>query len=153
MNATAENRIEILYGYIKHPGATEALKGQVLHSDNLTGFLMIGYPVGVDAVLVSAEGQVTTIDLCEGMDPGDYGQRQDDAFVRLSGLLQVNPKFMDRRTPRINVTTITLAVGIVEPTDHPEHPLANMATITSKLEQFQKSPPKASPWTRSSRKS
>ena len=141
MNATAENRIEILHGYIKHPKAMEALKGQVLRSDSLTGFLMTGYPVEVDAVLVSAEGQVTTIDLCEGIDPGDYRSRQDNMFLRLSGMLQVNPRFTDRRTPKIKVQTITLAVDIVEAADHPEHPLANMATIAGKLEQFQKSPP------------
>ena len=130
-------RLEV-HGSSQNPELTAALGALIARSVHLTGSLLIAYPAGTGAVLVSDHGQVTVIDLAPGTDPGDYGERQDAAFTTVDRLLRMNPEFMDGRTPRIAVQTITMGAGILQPVlEHQQHPLANPATIVRALENLQ----------------
>lgn len=130
-------QLHTINGHARLPEATAALRQLCLRSE-LTGTLLTGYPVGVDAVLVSNKGQVTVIDLVQGPDPGDYRERQDQAFVAVDRLLRMNPRFMAGRTSRITIQTITMATGVLRPDlNDQEHPLANTATIVRALQGFQ----------------
>ena len=130
-------KLELIHGRTRKPAQTEALK-HALQRSNLSGTLLIGYPVGVDAVLVSSQGQVTAIDLPPNRTPGEYQQRQDDAFFHVNRLLCLNPAFRTGRNPKVSVQTITMAVGSIQlDLDNQEHPLANTATIGRALLKFQ----------------
>ena len=131
------SQLHTIDGHHRLPEATGALRVLCLRS-KLTGTLLTGYPVGIDAVLVSDKGQVTVIDLVQGPNPSNYRERQDQAFVAVDRLLRMNPRFTTGRTLRITVQTVTMATGILQPRlDDQEHPLANTATIVRALQDFQ----------------
>ena len=131
-----------VHGATKKPELTRALMNTIASSVKLTGELLIGYPMHTDAVLVSAQGQVTVIDLSEGCPHGQDNERQDRAFVAVERLLRMDPALMEGRRPRITVQTITVRRGIgpVNPGDT-EHPVVNITTARQHLEAFQDNPP------------
>jgi hypothetical protein len=138
--------IRFLRGAVRKPQAAQAFEDLVLQAPFITGEVIYGFPLNcapgegifaVDAVLISPQGQVTVIDFVETAHPGDYRDRQDQAFTAVDRKLRTQTSLMNRRTPRIQVQTASFAPGIADP----EHPLLNRETLVSALEGFQAEPP------------
>ena len=131
-----------IHGHACNPGITNALKAAIARSETLTGKLIIGYPPRTDAVLISDQGQTTVIHLHDGPPQTDYRERQDHMFNAVDRLLRMNPRFMDRRQPRIRVQTLTIGSGIFTPDpDACTHPTVNITNAARKLAEFQQQPP------------
>ena len=133
---TNKPTLQVIHGSSQNRGTANTLR-QLLTRSDLTGTLLIGYPPGVDAVLVSAKGQTTAIDLPPAA-PGDYQDRQDRAFVHIDRLLRLNPALTFGRKPLIRVQTVTMTqTAIKSDLDNPKHPLATPDTIALLLRYFQ----------------
>ena len=143
--------IRFLRGAVRKPQAARAFEELVLQAPAVSGEVIYGFPLNgapgegifaVDAVLVSPQGQVTVIDLVETAHPGDYRNRQDQAFTAVDRKLRTQTSLMNRRTPRIQVQTASFG-SLVPESDlaDPEHPLLNRETLVSTLEGFQANPP------------
>ena len=143
--------IRFLRGAVRKPQAARAFEDLVLQAPAVAGEVIYGFPLNgapgrgifaVDAVLVSPQGQVTVIDLVETAHPGDYRNRQDQAFTAVDRKLRAQTSLMNRRTPMVQVQTASFAplVPISDLAD-PEHPLLNRETLVSALEGFQADPP------------
>ena len=148
--------IRFLRGAVRKPQAARGFEDLVLQAPAITGEVIYGFPLNgtpgegiftVDAVLVSPQGQVTVIDFVETAHPGDYRDRQDQAFTAVDRKLRAQTSLMNRRTPRVQVQTASFAPGIADPDladpdlADPEHPLLNRETLVSALEGFQANPP------------
>ena len=143
--------IRFLRGAVRKPQAARGFEDLVLQAPAITGEVIYGFPLNgtpgegiftVDAVLVSPQGQVTVIDFVETAHPGDYRNRQDQAFTAVDRKLRAQTSLMNRRTPRVQVQTASFAPGIAESDlADPEHPLLNRETLVSALEGFQANPP------------
>ena len=131
-----------VYGSVTKTQMTNALKSLIARSQRLTGALLIAYPVYVDAVLVSDQGQVTVIDLMDSKSKAESQERQDRAFWAVDRLLRMNQKLMNGRTPKIAVQTVSICAGIQQTQpNHTDHPLVSLNTAMAKLEQFQEKAP------------
>ena len=141
------------WGTVRTPQAAQSLHQLLNASPDITGQLIVGWPImppkpgqkADNAVIVSSQGQVTSVDLVDGLDPGapdQYRDRQDRAFNILTGHLNLNPKLMHGRTTRVPVHTVTFAPESdrTDP-DQPECPLVNSTGLVSKILEFQASPP------------
>ena len=144
---------DTLWGSIKKPGAARMLKELLDGSEEITGRLIFGWPVGpnlpgkkgafiCDAVLVSDQGQVTVIDLAEDTGPDNYRERQDHAYNIVRGLLTGRTGLVEGRTPKVLPQTVTFApeAGRTDP-GHPETPLVNRSGLVRKVLEFQARPP------------
>lgn len=120
----------------------QALKSSIARSEKLTGRLYIGWPVGVEATLISAQGQVTAIDLSSSTNDPDYRERQDRAWNAVHRLMLLEPALMRGRTPKVDVKTLTIGHGIrAAAPDNDEYPLVSIPGAARKLEEFQADPP------------
>ena len=141
------------WGSVRMPLATRSLHQLLNASPDITGQLIAGWPIippqpgqkAGNAVIVSSQGQVTSVDLVDGLDPGapdQYRDRQDRAFNILTSHLDLNPKLMHGRTTRVPVHTVTFTPES-DRTDpgQPECPLVNTNNLVSKILEFQASPP------------
>ena len=147
---------DTLWGGIKKPGAARMLRELLDGSEEITGRLIFGWPVGrnlpgkkgafaCDAVLISDQGQVTVIDLAEDAGPGlpdNYRERQDHACNIVRGLLTSRAGLVKGRTPKALPQTVTFAPE-ADRTDpsHPETPLVNRSGLVRKVLEFQARPP------------
>ena len=147
---------DTLWGSIKKPGAARMLRELLDGSEEITGRLIFGWPVGpnlpgqkgafiCDAVLVSDQGQVTVIDLAEDAVPGlpdNYRGRQDHAYNIVRGLLTGRTGLVKGRTPKVLPQTVTFAPEAVQiDPGHPETPLVDRSGLVGKVLEFQARPP------------
>ena len=105
----------ITRGIIRAPQAARALEEALAGQGSISGSMIFGYPVSasntpvhVDAVIVSDQGAVTVIDLTQEDSPGDYRQRQDQAFNLVHGKLMADCRLVTGRVLQPHVQTVTL---------------------------------------------
>lgn len=109
--------LDIVRGASTKPAASGALVEALDGVPNLAGRLFIGFPIirtatgrqAVDALWISKERGIIIFDLVEGHDPGDYRDRQDDAFNAIESGLRLDRRLVDRRDLRIPVKTVSFA--------------------------------------------
>ena len=147
MNATYPPRwlgnVELtVHGSTRHPHLAQPLKDAIASSDKLTGSLFIGYPIGADAVLVSAGGQTTAILLEPGQLPlQEHIRRQDRAFNAVDSLLRTNPALMVRRLSKVNLQTVTFTTQPPPESYDPTYPILHIRDAAACLASFQQNPP------------
>jgi superfamily I DNA and RNA helicase len=108
-----------------------------------TGSLFIGYPIltsaegrhPIDALLVSPRRGIVVFDLIEGIDPGDFGARQDDAANKVEARLKTHAGLMRRRELLVPITPLSFAPGLPDTRAYgdPVYPLANSASLVERL--------------------
>lgn len=138
--------INIIRGTNTKPASSQALVEYFSENSTVQGFLLIGYPIigtsegryPIDALLVSPEKGIVIFDLLEGVDPGEYALRQDDAANKLEARLKTHRELMDRRNLLIPINTITFAPGIIDASRYaePDYSLTNMDLLERALDAF-----------------
>ncbi len=144
---------DTLWGSIKKPGAARMLKELLDGSEEITGRLIFGWPVGpnlpgekgafaCDAVLVSDQGQVTAIDLGPAADQESRLDRQDGAYNLIKGQVSRERELTQGRNIKVYIQTITFdpEAGNTEP-DELTYPVVNQEDLLRKLLEFQADPP------------
>ena len=99
--------------------ASEKLVRILRETPRLTGQLYIGFPIvrsseaahPIDALLLFQDGSLLLFDLVDGQEPGDYRQRQDDAYNWMEARLKLHSSLVDKRKLRITINTISYAPG------------------------------------------
>jgi superfamily I DNA and RNA helicase len=124
--------VDTIWGSTNKPVSSKKLAERIEQS-GLSGTLYIGYPIlgtpsgafPFDAVLLSPEHGVVVFDVVEGMDVGDYRERQDEYYTKLQARLMQYPSLVRRRTLAATITTITYAptIRIDPPGDADEYPI------------------------------
>lgn len=116
--------LTVVRGTNSKPVATDALV-ESLQSAGLRGQLLIGYPIiaapdgsyAIDALLVSPQHGLVCFDLVEGIELGNFGARQDDAYTKLQARLLTHKELVRRRELRIPINTVTYAPAMSGPKD------------------------------------
>ncbi len=141
-----ESGVKIIQGTNSKPASSRALVEYF--SNNLAdagelfiGFPIIGTPEGrhpIDAMWISPTKGIVIFDLVEGVDPGEYSERQDDAANKIEARLKTHRELMDRRNLLIPIHTISFAPGISTPErfERPDYPLVNLNSIDLCLRAF-----------------
>lgn len=112
--------VDTIWGTTNKPVSSRKL-AEVLEQDpNIQGTLYIGYPIlgtpsgafPFDAVLLSPDHGAIIFDVVEGMDLGDYAERQDDFFTKLQAKLIQYPALMQRRDLLVKISVATFAPAV-----------------------------------------
>ncbi len=125
--------ISVTYGSPRYPAASERLAHILRQQSNLDGQLYIGFPIlpsseepqPIDALLLFRDGGMILFDLIDGEDPGEYGQRQDDAYNRMEARLRLHPTLMDQRRLRIDIETLSFAPGCSRQSEESDNSLVS----------------------------
>ena len=112
--------IDLIRGTTRKEAASAALVACLEQRSDLSGELFIGYPIiatasgpfPVDALLVSREMGIVVFDLVDGVDPGNYDERQDDAANKLEAKLKVYPELVRRRDLAIPIQSLSFAPAL-----------------------------------------
>ena len=142
----ATHPVTVIQGVPRHPQPAARLRAN-LEDSELDGTLIIGYPVRVDAVLISGQGHVTVFHLDpEGTeDPVDG---QDQAWTRIDRLLRLKAELRRGRHPLVvpQSLTINYSLGARPDLTDAEHPVATPETVLDVLRAFhRRTPPDPSP--------
>ena len=89
--------VDTIWGTTNKPISSRKLSERIESSAALGGTLYIGYPIlgtpngafPFDAILLSPEHGVVVFDVVEGLNVGDYRERQDDFFTKLQAKLNI----------------------------------------------------------------
>lgn len=119
----AAQPLTVIQGSSKHPEEAAEMRRQLENSE-MAGTLIIGYPPGVDAVLVSGHGHVTVFHLDMGTGE-DAEEAQDRAWHRIDLLLASDRTLRDGRRRLVVPQSLTVAhgPGARERREDPEHPV------------------------------
>ncbi len=138
--------LSIVRGTNAKPVASRALVELFNALPSASGQLFIGYPIigtsegryPIDALWISPHKGLVTFDLIEGLTPGDYGKRQDDAANKLESRLKAHRELMQRRSLVVPIHTISFAPGIKDTHSYEDgdYPLVNLDTLVSTLSGF-----------------
>ncbi|MCK9905083.1 hypothetical protein MXD63_34355, partial [Frankia sp. Cpl3] len=112
--------ISLVRGTNDKPAASQSLVEAFNEIENIEGHLFIGYPVigsvggryPIDAVYISESKGVVVFDLVEGLNLGDYQERQDDSATRLQQRLLGYKELVSRRKLVVPISTITYAPAV-----------------------------------------
>jgi hypothetical protein len=112
--------VDTIWGTTNKPVSSKKLGEALEHDPNVKGTLYIGYPIlgtpsgafPFDAVLLSPDYGVVVFDVVEGIDLGDYANRQDDFFTKLQAKLIQYPALMRRRNLMVKITVATYAPAV-----------------------------------------
>jgi superfamily I DNA and RNA helicase len=138
--------VSVISGTNDKPVASAALADLFSTLEGVDGQLMIGYPIirtpggrhAIDAIFVSPQKGIVAIDLIEGVDPGLYDIRQDDAANKLDARLKTHSKLMHRRDMLVPIHTLSFAPGIndVGQFARRSYPLANRDSLKRILNEL-----------------
>ena len=89
--------VSIIRGTNDKPASSQTLVKFFSENSSYQGHLFIGYPIigisegrySIDALWVSPDKGLVIFDLVEGLNLGDYSQRQDDAANKLEAKLKL----------------------------------------------------------------
>ncbi len=138
--------LSFIHGFNGKPVASEALEDALASIDELSGVCFFGFPLiatpqgkyFIDATLVSPEKGVVLFDLVEGMELGDYEDRQDDLANKIEAKLKLHKELVKGRTllPPLRVVTFAPAITNVVPLQREGYPLANDYNIAEVIRTF-----------------
>jgi superfamily I DNA and RNA helicase len=114
------SRPSIVRGTNDKPAASLSLIGAFLALGDIGGQLFIGYPIigsaegrhPIDAVYVSPDKGVLVFDLVEGLNLGNYEDRQDEAATRLQQRLLGYRELVHRRRLLVSIASVTYAPAL-----------------------------------------
>lgn len=135
--------LNVVRGTNGKPVSTDALVADLLECD-LKGELLVGYPVmaspegryAIDALLVSPDVGLVCFDLIEGVDAGDFADRQDDAYNKLSARLLAHRNLVDRRTLLTPIHTVSYAPAISNPPADGDHPVLDRSALRPRMSEM-----------------
>lgn len=138
--------IEISRGTNDKPASSAALAQILSGQTDLSGQLLIGYPVistpegrrVIDALLVCPDRGIILFDLIEGTHASDYDERQDDLANKLEARLKTHRNLMQRRDLRLPIHTLSFGPGVNNLREHAkdEYPIANRGNLIQTLQEF-----------------
>jgi superfamily I DNA and RNA helicase len=141
-----DSPVSIIRGTNNKPVSSQALARFFANQTEYAGQLLIGYPIigttegryPIDAVLVSPDKGIVIFDLIEGVDPGAFGERQDDSANKLEARLKTNRELTQRRNLLVPVSTVSFAPGIGDPERFADddYPLVNLESLEAFLSQL-----------------
>ena len=136
----ATRPVTVIHGSSKHPNHAARFREE-LETAQLAGTLIIGYPPGVDAVLVSEAGHVTVFHL----DPGtgeNAVEEQDMAWLRIDQLLAAQESLRKGRQRLVVPQSVTVAHAARAKgnTDDPEHPVITPGRVLDTLREYHSRP-------------
>ena len=143
------NDIDFTRGINRNPETTKEFE-QVIKSDQrLTGHVIYGYPfynidkaaIPIDALLISAKGQVTAVDMTQENEPTNHQARRDAIYNSIHSRLVTNPSFNYGRKLAIPIQTLTYNTKIAQPNEsEPDTPIANTESLPDMLAKYQEAP-------------
>jgi hypothetical protein len=130
-NRDERRMVDTIWGTTNKPVSTKKLAERIESADALVGTLYVGYPIlgtpagafPFDAVLLSPQHGVIIFDVVEGVDIGDYKERQDEFFTKLQAKLIQYPMLVSRRSLLARITVATFAPAIRIETQDEEYPI------------------------------
>ena len=142
-----KSSVSIIQGINDKPASSQALVNFFSENPKYQGHLFIGYPLigtpegrySIDALWVSPDTGLVIFDLIEGLKPGDYDHKQDDAANKLEAKLKTHSELVRRRELLAPIHTISFAPGMndAEKDAVADYPLANLDALDEALEKFQ----------------
>ena len=136
----ATQPVTVIHGSSKHPNQAARFREE-LESAQMAGTLIIGYPPGVDAVLVSQEGHVTVFHLDPGT--GDNAvEEQDMAWLKIDQLLAADQSLRQGRRRLVVPQSLTVAHAAAARSDtaDPEHPVITPGRLLDTLREYHARP-------------
>lgn len=138
--------VSVIRGTNEKPAVSAELIKAFLASDRLSGTLFVGYPIigtpegkfPIDALYVSPDQGVVVFDLVEGVDVGNFVERQDDAFNKLQARLKSHRDLLRGRELIVEPNTITFAPTVTRHLSAADdlHPIASSETLEESLLAF-----------------
>ena len=133
--------LNVVRGTNLKPVATDALIDDLLDSD-IEGELLVGYPImaspdgryAIDALLISRTHGLVSFDLVEGMELGDYEERQDDAFNKLRARLLTHRELVRNRELQPPIKTATYAPALSSSSSRDDYLLLDRSNVTSEIQ-------------------
>jgi superfamily I DNA and RNA helicase len=112
--------VDTIWGSTTKPVSSKRLAEHLEGAHGLTGTLYVGYPIlgtpsgpfPFDAILLSQEHGAIVFDIVEGLDVGDYRDRQDDFYTKLQSKLIQYPALVHRRELKAKITIVTFAPAV-----------------------------------------
>lgn len=140
------NQLNITRGVNNKPAASSLLLKQLINLDKIEGQVFTGYPLiatpegklAVDATLLSPSKGLVLFDIVEGIDLGNYSDRQDDIANKLEAKLKLHRELLERRKLLVDVYIVTFAPAIKNLKDLQEegYPLANEQNLKQILAEL-----------------
>lgn len=138
--------INVIWGSAKNKPESSKSLAQLLSADHdVNGNLYIGYPVvgsptgpvKFDALLLSQQHGLVAFDLVEGLDVGEFAERQDEIAAMLDVKLKPYAGLKHGRELKFPVNVVTFApVKKALADDEPPYYLANNATLLETVNGF-----------------
>jgi superfamily I DNA and RNA helicase len=141
-------KLDIVKGSNDKPVASEMLIESVTSIAGLSGQLWVGFPLlggldgsyPVDAILLSPKYGAVAIDLVEGLELGDYTNRQDDTVRLLQSRLLQHRELVRKKRLAVEVQSLTFAPaisdGVIQSMRQDDYPLANSRSLASQLDEL-----------------
>lgn len=140
------NEKKFIRGVNDKPAASEALESALTSIEDLSGECFFGFPLiatpegrySIDATLVSPTKGIVIFDLVEGIDIGDYADRQDDLSNKIEAKLKLHKDLVKGRNlvPPLEVITFAPAIVNVDEITTEDHPIANEGNLVNILGRF-----------------
>tara|TARA_Y100000748_G_scaffold304095_1_gene311763 strand:- start:1109 stop:3262 length:2154 start_codon:yes stop_codon:yes gene_type:complete len=137
--------VTVIRGANKKPVSSQRLAELFARSDDLNGYLYVGYPVlgtpegpfPIDAIYVSPDHGVVLIDLVEGNNPDGFEDRQDDAANKLEAKFRSHKDLMKGRSLQVPVTPLSFAPSCsnLESLSNEEYKICDDTSLETCLEQ------------------
>lgn len=113
-------RLSITRGVNNKPVVSDALEQVLLTLQGVRGEVFTGYPLiatpdgkySIDATLLSPSKGIVLFDLVEGLDIGDYAERQDDLANKLEARLKIHRDLVKGRNLLVPIFVVTFAPAI-----------------------------------------
>ena len=149
MNST----INFIRGANRKTVASRELETALSRIPDVSGDCFFGYPLiatpdgkfSIDATFVSPTKGIILFDLVEGVDVGEFGERQDDYGNKIEARLKSHRELVQGRKLKVPVHVVTFAPGVVDPQRYERdgYPLANADTLQDVISELEWESPDA----------
>jgi len=135
--------IDIIWGSIHKPVATQQLADFFSANPEMTGTLYVGYPIistpegpfPIDAMLLSPEWGLVAFHIVEGKEPCNFTAIQDEIYNNLSAKLRQHKTLLNKRDLMAKITVVSFAPALPNITnfDNAEYPVRSQDNLDEYL--------------------
>ena len=136
--------VDIIRGTNKKPVASDALANFFESNDELKGQIFLGYPIigtsegrfAIDAMWLTAKKGIIVFDLVEGLNIGEFQNRQDESANFLEAKLRAHRELISGRKLLVPIHTITFAPAISHGETDDVYLVSNEKNLIDVVEQI-----------------
>ncbi|MDR4498718.1 MAG: ATP-binding domain-containing protein [Candidatus Scalindua sp.] len=136
--------VDIIRGTNKKPVASDALANFFETHDEFEGQIFLGYPIigtaegrfAIDAIWLTPTKGIIVFDLVEGLNVGEFQDRQDEAANFLEAKLRAHRELISRRKLLVPIHTLTFAPALSHSKDDTVYPLSTQNDLPKSIQQI-----------------